>query len=94
MKSLCIVDTFSSLKNKEVINICDGKALGCVCDLEFNRLTGQLLRLILPGEGIGAVFSGKKRVFVPYDDVERIGDDVILVKYHSLPGIGEESKTE
>ena len=91
MKELCIIDTFASLKNKEVINTPDGTALGCVSDLEFNRLTGQILRLILPGEGIGAVFSNKKRVYIPFDRIERIGDDVILVRYHeAIEAIKEE----
>ncbi len=79
---LCL---FSSLKNKEVINIRDGAALGCVCDLEVNRITGQVVRLILPGEGISGIFSSKKRLFVPWDCVERIGDDVILVRLAELP---------
>lgn len=89
MKELCIIDTFTSLKNKEVINTLDGKALGCVTDLEFNRLTGQILRLILPGEGLGAMFSGKKRVYIPFDQVDRIGDDVILVRFCALPNTDE-----
>lgn len=85
MKELCIIDTFASLKNKEVINTPDGTALGCVSDLEFNRLTGQILRLILPGEGIGAMLSGKKKIYIPFDQVDRIGDDVILVHVSTLP---------
>lgn len=78
-----LIDTFSSLRNKEVVNIPDGSALGCVSDLEFNCVTGQILRLVLPGEGIGAMFSSKKKVFVGWEQVERIGDDVILVR---IPG--------
>ncbi len=76
---------FSSLKNKEVINVRDGSALGCVCDLEVNIFTGQVVRLVLPGEGIGGYFSAKKRLFIPWDCVERIGDDVILVRLSDLP---------
>ncbi len=76
---------FSSLKNKEVVNICDGSALGCVCDIELNCVTGQVLRLVLPGDGIAGLLSAKKRLNVPWDCVERIGDDVILVRLASLP---------
>lgn len=71
---------FSTLKNKEIVNIRDGSAIGCICDLEVNPCTGQIMRLVLPGEGIGGFFSAKKRIFIPWDCVERIGDDVILVR--------------
>ena len=76
---------FSSLKNKEVINVCDGSALGCICDLEVNHVTGQVVRLVLPGDGITGMLSAKKRLLIPWDCVERIGDDVILVRLASLP---------
>lgn len=76
---------FSSLKNKEVINVCDGAALGCICDLEVNLVTGQVVRLLLPGEGISGMFSAKKRISIPWSCVERIGDDVILVRFSELP---------
>lgn len=76
---------YSTLKNKEVVNIRDGSAIGCICDLEVNPCTGQIIRLILPGEGISGFFSSKKRLFIPWDCVERIGDDVILVRLHELP---------
>lgn len=71
---------YSSLKNKEVVNVRDGCAVGCVCDLEVNPCTGQVMRLVVPGSGIAGLFSLKKRIYIPWDCVERIGDDVILVR--------------
>ena len=76
---------FTTLKNKEVVNVGDGSAVGCICDLEIDPCTGQILRLILPGEGITGFFSPKKRLSVPWRCVERIGDDVILVRLEQLP---------
>ena len=37
------------LRQKEVINICTCKSLGCPIDVEFNCATGQITALILPG---------------------------------------------
>ena len=37
------------LKQKEVINTCTCKSLGCPVDLEFNYKTGKIESLILPG---------------------------------------------
>ena len=75
---------YSSLKNKEVVNIRDGSAVGCVCDLEVNPCTGQVMRLVVPGSGIAGMFSLKKRIYIPWDCVDRIGDDVILVRMPEL----------
>ena len=35
-------ERFSELKEKEVINICDGKRLGSICDLEIDSMTGKI----------------------------------------------------
>ena len=43
--------TFSDLKCKEVINVCDGGRLGCVTDLELDLCTGTILAIVVPGEG-------------------------------------------
>ena len=39
------------LRQKEVINIKDCKRLGYVCDIEFDRKTGCITQLIVPGTG-------------------------------------------
>ena len=73
--------TFSELRNKEVINIRDGSLLGCVCDLEFNSNTGEISSIVLPGNGLLASLSAKNRIVIPWNDIERIGKDTVLVKY-------------
>lgn len=37
----------SQLREKEVINICDGERLGNVCDVDFEKKTGRICSLIL-----------------------------------------------
>ena len=39
------------LKQKEVINICTCKTLGCPLDVEFNCKTGKIEALIVPVPG-------------------------------------------
>ena len=41
-------ERFSCLQEKEVINICDGRRLGCVCDLELDAISGKICTLIIP----------------------------------------------
>ena len=42
--------TFSELRRKEVINICDGARLGCICDLELDQCTGVISAIVVPGQ--------------------------------------------
>lgn len=74
-------ERFGALQEKEVINICDGRRLGCVCDLELDLATGQVCTLIIPEEGSRWNFFGKERAyFVPWRCIRRIGDDIVLVE--------------
>ncbi len=69
------------LRQKEVINICDCKRLGCVADVEINCQTGCVEALIVPGPGKICGFLGRDMEYViPWQCVEQIGRDIILVK--------------
>ena len=41
--------TFCELREKEIINICDGARLGCICDLEIDDCTGTICSIVVPG---------------------------------------------
>lgn len=69
------------LREKEVINICDGECLGNVCDMDFDRKTGQICTLIIPGPcRVFGILGRDQEYLVPYSCVCRIGADVILVE--------------
>lgn len=71
----------SDLKRMEVINICDGKRLGFVADMEIDRCSGRLTALIVPGPGIICGFLGREKEYlIPFEDICQVGDDIILVK--------------
>lgn len=71
----CIGD----LRNKDVINVCNGKCLGCVTDVEVDICSGRLVALIVPGDNKIISFSNKNDLRVPWDRIVRIGDDAVLV---------------
>ena len=76
--------TFSELKQKDVVNIFDGRRLGKPIDLVLN--TGACVEaLVVPG-GSGGFLNllrqEKEGCFIPWSQVLRIGDDVILVEIH------------
>ena len=74
--------TFTNLRSKEVVNIYDGKRLGRIIDITFEKQTGKVLGVIVPG--IKKVFKKAEDIFIPLDLVKKIGEDVILVKLAPL----------
>lgn len=69
------------LKNKEVINIFDGKSLGFVSDIEVNLAEGKIAGIIIPTERrLFRWFGNNEDDFIiKWESVKTVGDDVILV---------------
>lgn len=70
----------SELKQKEVININDGRRLGLVADVEINMETGNLEAIIIPAGGkFLGFFSKENDIVIGWNNIKKIGVDVILV---------------
>ena len=70
--------TYSQLKRKEVVNTCDGRRLGNLCDLHLSE-DGRIMALVVPGNfNMQSLFKPEGCV-IPWSSVVMIGDDVILV---------------
>ena len=85
IKNIC---TLSELKKLEVINLCDGKRLGCVVDLEFDLFLGNITAILVPKKmGWQDWFrKGEKRTLrIPWSHIDKIGDDTILVRMDDCP---------
>ena len=74
--------TYTQLKQKEVINTCDGARLGNVCDLELSQ-DGRILALIVPAPFSLAGMFKNAGVSIPWSAVAMMGEDVILVNLPS-----------
>lgn len=73
--------TFSDLKQKDVINICDGRRLGKPVDLELNERACVCALVVPTNCGIFSFFKAERDgICIPWERVRRIGDDVILVE--------------
>ncbi len=71
--------SFSQLRAKEVIRLCDAESVGCVSDLLFDGESGGICALcVVPSSGWGAVFSGEHTV-IPWDRIRCIGRETVLV---------------
>lgn len=71
--------TFNDLKRKEVINVCNGGRLGCVCDIIFDVDSRTLEAIVVPGNLNFLRFFHSKNVIIPWKKICKLGDDVILV---------------
>ena len=76
----------SDFSSKEVINICDGARYGNVTDIIFDTQTGQIVSVIVPArrEGMG-FFERSFEYEIPWNEIERVGDDYIFVKFQIPP---------
>lgn len=69
------------LREKEVINTCDGERLGSVSDVDFEVKTGRICSLIIPGPcKVFGILGRDHEYVIPYECIQRIGSDVILVE--------------
>ena len=77
--------SFSEIRQKEVVNVCDGRKLGRPIDLILNE-SNCVEAIVVPAEGGGIINffrQDKEGCVIPWSRVRRIGDDVILVEVDS-----------
>ncbi|HHV19840.1 MAG TPA: YlmC/YmxH family sporulation protein [Thermoanaerobacterales bacterium] len=71
----------SDLRQREVINITDGKRLGFVADLDIDLEKGVIKSIIIPGQNrVFNIFSKIGDYVIPWEQIKTIGSDVILVE--------------
>ena len=74
--------SFSEIRQKDVVNIRDGRRLGKPIDLVLND-NACVEALVVPGRSgglLGAIRPDREGIAIPWSQVRRIGDDVILVE--------------
>ena len=78
--------SYNDLKNKEVINVVDGRKLGHIVDIVFDNLNGHISGVVVPGDK--KLFRKCEDVFVPLAKIKKIGNDVILVILNGMKNSG------
>lgn len=76
---LAVKILFSELCDKEVISCAAAKSLGYVCDIAFDSDCGKILFLLVKPEMGLTCFKKSEPICIPWEKVERIGDDFIIV---------------
>ena len=77
----------SDIRQKDVVNLRDGRRVGLIGDFELELDGGRVTSLVVPGPGRALGLLGRERdLVVPWDQVRRIGIDVILVDIDQAGG--------
>lgn len=72
------------MKQKEVININDGRRFGVISDIEIDVSDGKVETIIVPINGkLLGMFGKDTEYCIPWTEVKQIGDDIILVDVDS-----------
>ena len=68
-------------RQKEVINVKDGKILGFVIDVDAELTNGAIKSIVVAQVGkLIKSLGGKNNITIPWNNVRLIGEDVILVE--------------
>ena len=70
----------ADLRRLEIINLCDGTRLGCASDFEFDCDDARVLALVIRGNGGFFGLGREDDIIIPWENIECIGEDTILVK--------------
>ena len=68
----------SELQHKDVVNILDGKKIGNIIDVSIDN-SGKTVGLIVEKYKFLVSMFSNKEIEVKWDQIEKIGEDVILV---------------
>ena len=73
-----------------MIDLADGRRLGKVMDLEFSLQDSRITALVVPSDTslLQSLRGEKCGLVIPWEDLYRIGDDVVLVSIRQ-PDQGE-----
>ncbi|MFD2682909.1 YlmC/YmxH family sporulation protein [Bacillus seohaeanensis] len=86
----------SEFQIKDVVSISDGRKLGNIGDIEINLNTGRIEAIVIGGGGKLLGFFGRDEdVVIPWSNIVKIGEDVILVRFkesHYMQGQLQEPK--
>lgn len=71
----------SDVQTKEIVSVVDGKKLGNIVDVNVDINTGKIMFFVAaPRKFFKRIFKGNNAVKFTFDNIAKIGEDVILIK--------------
>ena len=76
-----MIQRIAELKDRQVVCVQDGSILGFVGDIELDTDSGRLSSIVIYGrtKAMG-LFGREDDLIIPWESIEIIGDETILVK--------------
>lgn len=69
--------SYNELRCKEVVNLQNGARMGKIIDIIIESNGKDVLGLVVPG--VRKLFKASEDIFIPWNNISKIGEDVILV---------------
>lgn len=83
----------SEFQLKDVVNVSNGKKLGNIGDIDINIQTGKIDAVIIGGAGKVLGFFGRDEdIVIPWKNILKIGEDVILVRHKDISVLNDVSE--
>ncbi len=70
----------SDLQSKDIVNVVDGRNIGNIIDAKIDDKNGSIISLVVESKGKFMSFSKSEDMEIKWQSIERIGEDVILVR--------------
>lgn len=84
----------SDFQMKDVVNISDGKRLGNIGDIDFDIDTGKIRAVIISKQTrMLGLFGKEVESVIPWEQIMKIGEDVILVRVDNINSVTESIQT-
>lgn len=72
-----MIMNYSCLREKDVVNVCDGKKVGYICDILIDCDCGKICALYVSDRFFGFT-AQKSPAKIPWDKIVCIGEDTVL----------------
>ena len=73
----------SDLQRKDVVNIVDGTKIGNIIDITINDVGAMSSLIVEKSKFIISYFTSQSEIEIKWNQIEKIGEDVILVRLSS-----------
>ncbi len=69
--------SYTELRSKDVVNLLNGTKMGKIIDIIVDGNGKKVLGIVVPG--IRKIFKNNEDIFIPWENISKIGTDIILV---------------
>ena len=82
-----IILRLSDLQNKDIVNTMDGRNVGNIIDVKIDQISGAIVSLVVePNKKMLSFMNRGVEEEISWKNIERIGEDVILVRLEWILG--------